>query len=938
MEDLRIDVKNAKDAVTKEDQERALFSLESSKGEVLKYPSFAGDASQDFIKFKEKMEYRFRRNQVAKQDQLEKLREVLKGQALRLVPESTKDIDSAWTILKNAFGDAVRVLQHRLDVLDSLGNVPPDVTEKGACNMRSKVEYLIKLENTVKEIIDLGKSDEDLMMLAFNGKTVASIVNKFPNNQILKLNRVTGRGKQRLIDIHTKIVEFREEAQELEKTKSLVAPVKQSRPVKKYSDSRDKSSSNVSYGAPQTYKDCRVCCHMKEVQNVRPMPNTLFFENHLSNYVTGCPQFILMDMSERFKMITEIKMCNRCFHPDVNFTKDHIKDCKARSDKNSPFSCSKCRLHSWLCKYHKAENQHKLDKFKKDYREKFKLRLVFTASAPASSVDLPEEDSISQNLPEAETHADPEEIIVEPEVVLSPTVNAQSCSSSKSLSAAAKIMKKRFRSNGFKGDVRPVPQGEPMFLFFKAKGKVNGVNVFFDKGCSTAVFKEGIPGKELRGRVIKKGPFIMNGVGGIQTKANNMWLTSLDLADGGKQLVQGLSVDTVTMEFPIISLEAAVKEEKADNPDNAVLQSCKVPNMAGGCTDLLLGIMYASVHPVLVHQLPSGLAIYRSTLASHDGFDCLIGGPHKSFDAYAGHVGGASQLLAHFAQGIQEFRTFGAPELENLPATLEEEKLAKCFNSWDGDLSEFKSIVEFEELEDIMEEKFANLGDETHIQELPIVSASCSCKKLPHCCYNLSKMIEEFESSAGDKLRLLKNLIFAQEGGVSIEYRCIKCRDCWQCKNADETEKLSLREEQENSLIRDSVKLDLENKTIVCSLPGRGPEIEFLTTNKEQAKKVLLSVCRRYYGDEKSKQLIIASFKKLFDKGFIQLVDQLTPEELAQFHSKPVQYFIPWRLVFSDSISTPLSPHIRCKFKDFQATGWQWRKMLERLCCQRVCK
>ena len=114
-------------------------------------------------------------------------------------------------------------------------------------------------------------------------------------------------------------------------------------------------------------------------------------------------------------------------------------------------------------------------------------------------------------------------------------------------------------------------------------------------------------------------------------------------------------------------------------------------------------------------------------------------------------------------------------------------------------------------------------------------------------------MIEEFESSAGDKLRLLKNLIFAQEGGVSIEYRCIKCRDCWQCKNADETEKLSLREEQENSLIRDSVKLDLENKTIVCSLPGRGPEIEFLTTNKEQAKKVLLSVCRRYYGDEKSK-------------------------------------------------------------------------------------
>ena len=110
-------MKNAKDSVTAEDKDRALFSLETSKGEVLKYPSFAGDSSQDFIKFKEKMEYRFRRNQVAKQDQLDKLREVLKGQALRLVPESTKDIDAAWSILKNAFGDSVRVLQHRLESL-----------------------------------------------------------------------------------------------------------------------------------------------------------------------------------------------------------------------------------------------------------------------------------------------------------------------------------------------------------------------------------------------------------------------------------------------------------------------------------------------------------------------------------------------------------------------------------------------------------------------------------------------------------------------------------------------------------------------------------------------------------------------------------------------------------------------------------------------------
>ena len=59
LNELRVDFKDAKEAVIKEDKDRALFSLEQSKGEILKYPTFAGDAGQDLVKFKEKMEYRF---------------------------------------------------------------------------------------------------------------------------------------------------------------------------------------------------------------------------------------------------------------------------------------------------------------------------------------------------------------------------------------------------------------------------------------------------------------------------------------------------------------------------------------------------------------------------------------------------------------------------------------------------------------------------------------------------------------------------------------------------------------------------------------------------------------------------------------------------------------------------------------------------------------
>ena len=174
--------------------------------------------------------------------------------------------------------------------------------------------------------------------------------------------------------------------------------------------------------------------------------------------------------------------------------------------------------------------------------------------------------------------------------------------------------------------------------------------------------------------------------------------------------MQGLSVDKVTTEFPVINLEAAVTAVKSDNVENTLLQSCRIPSMAGGCTDLLLGIMYAAIHPVLIHQLPCGLAIYKSVLASHGNkYNCLIGGPHKSFDAYAGQIGGVPQLLSHFVHGIQQYRTWGAPKLEQFPATVEEEQYAREMNKLEGDMVEFKAIADLEELEDRLEDVWDDL-------------------------------------------------------------------------------------------------------------------------------------------------------------------------------------------------------------------------------------
>ena len=82
------------------------------------------------------------------------------------------------------------------------------------------------------------------------------------------------------------------------------------------------------------------------------------------------------------------------------------------------------------------------------------------------------------------------------------------------------------------------------------------------------------------------------------------------------------------------------------------------------------------------------------------------------------------------------------------------------------------------------------------------------------------------------------------ESGLDIDYRCVKCRECSACKNADQSERTSLREEQEKLLVDESVYLDWEKKKIICSLPNRGNESEYLTTNRDRALKVLDQQCK----------------------------------------------------------------------------------------------
>ena len=55
-------------------------------------------------------------------------------------------------------------------------------------------------------------------------------------------------------------------------------------------------------------------------------------------------------------------------------------------------------------------------------------------------------------------------------------------------------------------------------------------------------------------------------------------------------------------------------------------------------------------------------------------------------------------------------------------------------------------------------------------------------------------------------------------------------------------------------------------------------------------------------------QIILKAFQKLFDNGHAVLLKDLPKETIEAIMSKTVQHFIPWRLVFKDSVSTPARP------------------------------
>ena len=76
-------------------------------------------------------------------------------------------------------------------------------------------------------------------------------------------------------------------------------------------------------------------------------------------------------------------------------------------------------------------------------------------------------------------------------------------------------------------------------------------------------------------------------------------------------------------------------------------------------------------------------------------------------------------------------------------------------------------------------------------------------------------------------------------------------------------------------------------------------------TIREVALKVLDSQCKKVLGNKEAKETVNKSFFKLFNGKYSRRFDELTKEQRNKMLHKCVQHYLPWRVVYKESVSTP---------------------------------
>lgn len=480
-----------------------------------------------------------------------------------------------------------------------------------------------------------------------------------------------------------------------------------------------------------------------------------------------------------------------------------------------------------------------------------------------------------------------------------------------------------------------------IFLLQYIEHREEKLLVFFDTGCAGSALSHRAA-KILDSTTVREGPTNLCVAGG----------TSFEIEGGDESFrlplvkedkfatLTGLKMKNVTGNFPcwdIVNAWDQITEELDEEFPGHDAVPDPPDQVGGGPVDVMVGIRYAKLFPTLLYMLPSGLGIYETKIKAHNGKNCVLGGSHHTWK----HSKDVMNFLSPRAFFSAEMRAYShsCSTIQHVysppgPVRRDEEPEPRVVELHGDDddevgqqggpdspllvnsaffLDEFDPDLVFPELDTTGVDPWDVEGicfglPEEKEEERQILCAHAHCKvhqeEGSYCIPQDWDVENTIYSLREDTSRFLGGELVGSE----ITYRCVACRNCTACKNAEVMEASSLREEQEQFLIEDSVTFIPEEKRLVSFLPFiSDPSVE-LKPNRYNAEKVFQSQMKKVQASDDVKNDVLASFNKLADRGYLAPLSSLNEntQKLIKDEKDP-GYWIPWRTVYKEnSLSTPV--------------------------------
>ena len=812
----------------------------------------------------------------------------LEGSAQLLV-KSNNDIDDIWIRLKEVFGDIKTLLSNKLAELNNIDQLS---RQREPVKI---VDALSKLIHLMKDLLQLSKRHSIENKLYYGGgiNKVYQLMGENRLNRWLTIAKVQDEGEEQWLEV----VEFLEKELKVNQQKVNIYSTSSRENSDSPSGSRDSSQSrsnsnrnNDSYhagdpprrnsrdqrdtrdqnnrdqGRDQDNRDrsaannglCSFCGEPGHVQTSGPGGVMLI-------QYFACKKFVDLSPADRFQSLRTKGFCIQCLFPGADCNEEKHAEGRCQRDfvcKHASHERHVVKKHVLLCEDHKNTNENKqllqnyktrciarrnssnLQQFSRD------IQLSHYVS-PASEVLRPnaEEFNVAPNQPADSVHYE--------------GGHAQNATPGICNDTSAPVY-----SNGGdtptedptnntedddddclldEDDEFNIKDDNGVFILQTIKVENHLYTMFYDGGCGKFCVRYSATQRlDQRAKQRNKRPRNVTGISGAQAEARHgIWSVKLPLANGHDAIMAGSCFDQITETFPMYPLKGVIEEDIRTAYHKAgynVRDLPDLPHLVGGDSDFMVGSKFLKYFPKEQFRLPSGLTIYKSMFENPDGSTGVIGGPHWLI----------TKIEEQHYHGTMAFMA----------------SQREMYNNG------------FQVNPDV-----SLLGYKNDFDDVPDTAIH------GNDVYYAQRSIKRFEE--------------AENAGSVINYRCPNCRGCKNCKKSEQTEEVSIKNEAGQHIIESCVKVDIDQGVTSADMPLLGDPAVLLVPNKGKAMKVYHQQLKRLWKDPKDAEALIKSEKKLQDLGFVEWVENLPPDVQKQLKENIIQNFIPWRVSWKDSMTTP---------------------------------